>query len=222
MDRVARRPENISPEAAAGIGVSATTALDLLDMAGLKEGMRVLINAPCGGIGVFATQMARRAVGGRGRIVGVCSEGKSGIARRLGCDETVDYRPTSEGKRFVEVLAERFGGEERFDVVLDCNGSQELWHSCPEFLKAGPGCSYTTVGSKFTAYTYRAMLAAVWNMFFNAVVPSWAGGVARSYKQVASVVSAEKLERLRSMIEEGYLGIEIGGRWSMEEVLKVS
>jgi NADPH:quinone reductase-like Zn-dependent oxidoreductase len=221
MDDLARRPARVDAAEAAGVAVSGSTALELVDTAGLKEGWRALIMAPCGGIGSFVTQLVKRRVGKGGRVVGVCSAGKADAARALGCDEVVDYGAEVEGKGWLDRLAERFG-EEMFDVVIDCHGSQELWHASPRFLKNGQGHSYTTVGVKFSSYTYTGVLGTVWKMIINASLPTFIGGTPRPYRQVASMVTPEKLNRLGKMMEDGDLRCEIGGRWSLENALDVS
>jgi NADPH:quinone reductase-like Zn-dependent oxidoreductase len=72
---------------AAGLGVVGCTALALMKAAGLGRGDAVLVNGASGGIGHLVVQMCREAVGGSGRVVGVCSAGNAEMVRGLGADE---------------------------------------------------------------------------------------------------------------------------------------
>lgn len=110
---VARKPTNLTLEAAATLPVSATTALQGLRDAGLvTAGQRVLINGAAGGVGTFAVQMAKSM----GAVVtGVCSAGNVEMVRGLGADHVVDYGTTDFTR-----------SGERYDVILDLIGNHPL------------------------------------------------------------------------------------------------
>jgi NADPH:quinone reductase-like Zn-dependent oxidoreductase len=86
-ERVVRKPDNMSFEEAAGLGVAGCTAVPLIKRAGLKKGDSVLINGASGGIGTMVTQLARDAVGEDGRVVAVCSGKNVEFVKMLGADE---------------------------------------------------------------------------------------------------------------------------------------
>ncbi len=70
-DHFVLKPANLTFDQAAAIGVSATTALQLLrDDGQLQPGQRVLINGASGGVGTYAVQIAK-AFGAE--VTGVCS-----------------------------------------------------------------------------------------------------------------------------------------------------
>lgn len=87
---VVHKPDNISFEAAASVGVAGLTALQGLRDAGqLQAGQQVLINGASGGVGTFAVQVAK-ALGAE--VTGVCSTGKVEQTRSIGADHVIDYK----------------------------------------------------------------------------------------------------------------------------------
>jgi NADPH:quinone reductase-like Zn-dependent oxidoreductase len=105
-DHFVPKPANLSFEQAAAIGVSATTALQLLrDQGKVKPGQKVLINGASGGVGPFAVQIAK-AFGAE--VTGVCSTGNVDMVRSVGADHVIDYTKEDFTK-----------GEPRYDFILD-------------------------------------------------------------------------------------------------------
>jgi NADPH:quinone reductase-like Zn-dependent oxidoreductase len=105
-DHFVPKPANLTFEQAAAIGVSATTALQLLrDQGKLQPGQKVLINGASGGVGPFAVQIAK-AFGGE--VTGVCSTGNIDMVRSIGADHVIDYTNEDFTK-----------GEARYDFILD-------------------------------------------------------------------------------------------------------
>jgi NADPH:quinone reductase-like Zn-dependent oxidoreductase len=100
------KPANLTFEQAAAVGVSATTALQLLrDQGKVQAGQKVLINGASGGLGSFAVQIAK-AFGAE--VTGVCSSKNVDMVRSMGADNVIDY--TQED--FTQ-------GKERYDFILD-------------------------------------------------------------------------------------------------------
>ncbi|OGM49589.1 hypothetical protein ABOM_001772 [Aspergillus bombycis] len=217
MNCIARKPANISFAQAAGLPVSGTTALTLMDAADIRPGDRVLINAPSGGIGHLVTQLVSQIVAGEGRIVGRCSAASFDVARTLGCHDVVVYN-TSGGSS--TSTGTEIYGDEPFDKIIDTRGSQDLWYSSPAILKSGVDHTYTSVGPVLESYTYLGMFACLLKMGLNRVLPVWAGGVDREYRQVTAMVSTDKLERLRKLCEMGQLGVLIGDTWLFEDAVQ--
>lgn len=88
-DHLVRKPANLTFEQAAAVGVSATTALQLLrDDGGVRPGQRVLVNGASGGVGTFAVQIAK-ALGAE--VTGVTSARNVDAVRALGTDHVIDY-----------------------------------------------------------------------------------------------------------------------------------
>lgn len=112
-DKLAARPENLTFESAAAVGISGSTALQAVrDHGRVKPGQNVLIIGASGGVGTFAVQIAK-AFGAR--ITGVCSSSKVDMVRSIGADHVIDYA--------LEDFAE---GDQRYDVILDIGGNSKL------------------------------------------------------------------------------------------------
>jgi NADPH:quinone reductase-like Zn-dependent oxidoreductase len=112
-DQLVKKPANLTFEQAAAVGVSASTALQLLrDDASVQPGQKVLINGASGGVGTFAVQIAK-AYGAE--VTGVCSTKNVEMVRSIGADHVIDY--TQEDFR---------GGAKRYDVILDNVGDRSM------------------------------------------------------------------------------------------------
>jgi NADPH:quinone reductase-like Zn-dependent oxidoreductase len=105
-DHFVPKPANLTFAQAAAVGVSASTALQLLrDQGKVQPGQTVLINGASGGVGTFAVQIAK-AFGAE--VTGVCGAKNVDMVRSLGADHVIDY--TQED--FTQ-------GGQRYDFILD-------------------------------------------------------------------------------------------------------
>jgi NADPH:quinone reductase-like Zn-dependent oxidoreductase len=112
-DQLVKKPANLTFEQAAAVGVSASTALQLLrDDANVQPGQKVLINGASGGVGTFAVQIAK-AFGAE--VTGVCSTKNVELVRSIGADHVIDY--TQEDFR---------DSADRYDVILDNVGDRSM------------------------------------------------------------------------------------------------
>jgi len=103
-DHFLPKPATLTFEQAAAVGVSATTALQLLrDRA--VFGAKVLINGASGGLGSYAVQIAT-AFGAE--VTGVCGRSNTDMVRSLGARHVIDY----SREDFTH-------GGQRFDFILD-------------------------------------------------------------------------------------------------------
>jgi NADPH:quinone reductase-like Zn-dependent oxidoreductase len=128
---VARKPEKLTFEEAAGIPTASLAAWRTLITNGeLKKGQRVLIHGGAGGVGSTAVQLAHW----RGaHVIATASERNHDYLKSIGADEVIDYRTT----RFEDVA-------KNVDVVLDTVGGDTLQRS-PAVLREG-GTLLTIVG----------------------------------------------------------------------------
>lgn len=112
-DKVARKPPGISFEQAAGLPVSAPTALrGLSDVGRLEARQHVLIIGASGGVGAYAVLIAR-ALGAE--ITAICSTAKIAFVRSLGADHVIDY-----------TRDDFTTGKQRYDLILDIAGNTSL------------------------------------------------------------------------------------------------
>lgn len=112
-DHFVKKPANLTFEQAAALGVSATTALQLLrDDGKVQPGQKVLINGASGGVGTFAVQIAK-AFGAE--VTGVCGTRNVDMVRSIGADRAIDYTREDFTK-----------GAERYDLILDNVGNHSM------------------------------------------------------------------------------------------------
>ena len=112
-DHLLPKPANLTFEEAAAVGVSASTALQLLrDQGKVTQGQKILINGASGGLGTFAVQIAK-ALGAE--VTAVCSARNLDKVRSIGADHLIDY---AEGD-FTQ-------GGPRYDFILDNVGNHSL------------------------------------------------------------------------------------------------
>ena len=102
---IVKKPENVSFEQAAGVGIAGITALQgLVDLGRLEPGQDVLINGASGGVGTYAVQIAK-AMGAN--VSGVCSTRNVAMVESIGADRVFDYKKenyTEEGSRYDLIL----------------------------------------------------------------------------------------------------------------------
>ncbi|MBA3328868.1 MAG: zinc-binding dehydrogenase [Solirubrobacterales bacterium] len=124
-------PDGVGFEAAAAIPVNYATAwAGLMTYANLQPGERVLLHAAGGGVGIAATQIAKRA---GAEVHGTASPAKHDAIRGFGVDVAHDY--TREGW-------ER--GLPPFDVIMDAVGGASVRRS---YGMLRPGGRVVTFGA---------------------------------------------------------------------------
>jgi NADPH:quinone reductase-like Zn-dependent oxidoreductase len=122
-DGVLALPDGLTFEQGAAIPVNYGTAwMGLVGFGSLRPGERVLIHAAAGGVGIAATQVAKRQ---GAEVYGTASPGKHARISELGVDHPLDY--TSAGW-------ER--GLPKFDLIMDAIGGKSLRRS---YELLGPG-----------------------------------------------------------------------------------
>lgn len=121
---LASKPRMLDHEQSAAVPLSALSAWQgLFDHGRLKEGERVLIHGAAGGVGHFATQLAR----GRGAyVIGTTSPASAERARDFGAHEVLDAAEV----RFEDPL-------EPVDLVFDTVGGEILERSLAAIRPGG-------------------------------------------------------------------------------------
>jgi NADPH:quinone reductase-like Zn-dependent oxidoreductase len=112
-DKLAHKPDNLTFEQAAVVGISGSTALQALrDHGNVQPGQEVLIIGASGGVGTFAVQIAK-ALGAR--VTAVCSTTKMEMVRSIGADRVLDYTRDDFA-----------ASAQRFDLIIDIGGNSTL------------------------------------------------------------------------------------------------
>ena len=122
-DGVVALPDTLSFEEGAAIPINYATAWEALIRAGnIQPGERVLIHAAAGGVGIAATQIAKRA---GAEIWGTSSPGKHDAIRGFGVDHPIDYTRAGWER-----------GVPKLDLVMDAIGGASFRRSY-NLLRAG-------------------------------------------------------------------------------------
>lgn len=106
-------PDELSFEQGAAIPVNYGTAwAGLIGFGSLQPGERVLVHSAGGGVGIAATQIAKRS---GAEVYGTASPGKHARCEELGVDHMVDYTQSGWER-----------GLPQFDVILDAVGGKSF------------------------------------------------------------------------------------------------
>lgn len=112
-DSVALKPRNLTMEEAASIPLVGLTAWQaLIEIAKLKKGQKVFIQAGSGGVGTFAIQLAKHL---GATVATTTSAGNATLVKSLGADLIIDYRKEDFEKRL-----------HGYDVVLNSQDGPTL------------------------------------------------------------------------------------------------
>jgi NADPH:quinone reductase-like Zn-dependent oxidoreductase len=127
---LARKPANLSFEAAASVPLAALTALQALRNQGkIQPGQQVVISGAGGGVGTFAVQIAKSY---GTEVTAVCGTRNLDVARSIGADHVIDYTKEDFTKN-----------GERYDLIVAANG----YHSIFDYQRAlKPNGIYVVVG----------------------------------------------------------------------------
>jgi NADPH:quinone reductase-like Zn-dependent oxidoreductase len=190
-DQLIKKPTNVTFEQAAAVGVSASTALQLLrDTGNVQPGQNVLVNGASGGVGSFAVQIAK-AFGAE--VTGVTSTNNVELVRSIGADHVVDY--TKE---------DFTAGGPRYDLVLDNVGNHSMAQTRRALTRTGTLISNGGghAGGKL-ARTLRTMLASI-------VVKQQASPTVKTQNHDDLVV-------LRGLVEAGKVTPVIDGTYPLDQ-----
>lgn len=112
VERLVRKPANVSFEEAGAVTMAGYTALQALAAAGDIVGKQVAVTGAGGGVGSMLVQLAKA----RGaHVTAICSARKAEFVLRLGATEAIDYATTDVTM-----------GERRFTAVFDFAGGRPL------------------------------------------------------------------------------------------------
>ncbi|TGL22709.1 NADP-dependent oxidoreductase [Leptospira bourretii] len=121
---LALKPKNISMEEASSIPLVGLTSWQaLVEIANVKKGQKVFIQAGSGGVGTFAIQLAKHL----GAFVATTtSSANTHLVKNLGADLIIDYK----NEDFSKILKD-------YDLVLHSNRDNKILHQSLQILKQG-------------------------------------------------------------------------------------
>ncbi len=129
---LALKPKNISMDEAGSIPLVSLTAWQaLVEIAKIKKGQKVFIQAGSGGVGTIAIQLAKHL----GAYVATTTSAKNiDLVKSLGADLVIDYKT----QEFVTILKD-------YDLVIHSNRDKKVFEQALTVLKKG-GSLITLVG----------------------------------------------------------------------------
>jgi NADPH:quinone reductase-like Zn-dependent oxidoreductase len=182
VDKIVRKPAGLTFEQASAIPTSAATALHAVrDVGRIQPGQEVLVIGAAGGVGIYATQLAK-AFGGR--VTGVCSTAKLDLVRSLGAGDVIDYT-----KSDVTILGKRY------DLIIDTAGNRSVTSLRRILTSTGTLVIVGGEGGGRLAGTLSRQLVA----------PLRGVGSKQSFRGLVSVTKAADLVTLTELVEAGQL-----------------
>jgi reticulon-4-interacting protein 1, mitochondrial len=202
----------MSWEEASSICLTALTAyqgLVLDPKRPLAKGQSVFINGGSGGVGLFAIQIARHIVGETGKVVTSCSSRNIEFVKQYGADAAVDYTSVPLPK----YLSQHYS-DARFDLILDCVGSFDLYNASPHFLS--PHGDFVLVGlsvPKGVGGFFRLISQGCAAL----LLPRFLGGVSRRF--VVSVMNVSKvgLTKIGNMVDREEIRPVVDSVWEFND-----
>ena len=197
-------PDNVDFYTAAASPVVSFTAYKLLaDVARVEPGEQVLIHAAAGGIGTTAIQLAK--ILGAGCVIGtVGSESKVSIAMEEGADHVICY----EREDFVHKVNEITNGKGA-DVILDSISGKVGEKSLDCLAMYGRLVNFGNASGEYGKFITKDLHASC------RAVLGFSLGTTRNHRPELLHGTAE---RIMSYLAEGRLNMNIGKRFTMEEV----
>ncbi len=121
---VALKPKNLSMEEAASIPLVGLTAWQaLVEIANLKKGQKVFIQAGSGGVGTIAIQLAKHL---GATVATTTSTANIELVKSLGADIIIDYKKEDFEKKLKD-----------YDLVLHSNRDKKILDKSLRILKTG-------------------------------------------------------------------------------------
>lgn len=176
QQKLVRKPENVSFEAAAVVPIAGLSALQgLRDQGKIQPGQSVLISGAGGGVGTFAVQIAK-AFGAE--VTAVCGARSLEIARSSGADHVMDYAKEDPTKF-----------RQQYDLIFAVNG----YHNILDYRRAlKPNGVYVFVGGT-AAQLLQGMLAG----------PIFSLLGSKKMRGVIANVNHKDLAFLKQLLEQG-------------------
>lgn len=191
---VALKPTNLTMDEAASIPLVGLTAWQaLVELANLKKGQKVFIQAGSGGVGTVAIQLAKHL---GATVATTTSAANADLVRRLGADIVIDYRKED----FENLLAD-------YDVVLNSQDKKALEKSL-RVLKPG-GIAISISGPPVPEFAKSKRLGFPLQLvmgLLSAGIRKQAKRLGVRYTFLFMSADGAQLSRLASLVEQGVIG----------------
>lgn len=191
---VALKPKNISMEEAGTIPLVGLTSWQaLVEIANLKKGQKVFIQAGSGGVGTFAIQLAKHL---GATVATTTSAGNIALVKSLGADVVINYK----NEDFETKLKD-------YDVVLHSNRDKKILEKSLRILKPG-GQLISLTGPPTPEFAKQLGLA--WHLkFITKLLSSGAKKYARkrnvNFTFLFMMAQGEQLGQITKLIESGVI-----------------
>ncbi|KAF6764758.1 quinone oxidoreductase [Ephemerocybe angulata] len=191
----AKRPSNISEIEAAGVTLTALTALQGLNGAKLEAGQTLFVNGGSTAVGAWAIQIAK--VRGA-RVVATCSKSSEPYVRSLGADEIIDYTATGPLQPYLT----NNPPSTKYNVFFEAVGlfDSSIYTKSCAYLQ--PNGVFVSVGPMPDEFSW-GVLPGYLKWFAVMTLPWIFTGVRQKGQIVAVNNKVEDIELLRKYLEEG-------------------
>ncbi|MGP6158352.1 MAG: zinc-binding dehydrogenase [Vulcanimicrobiaceae bacterium] len=193
---LAALPESVSFELAATLPIAGLTALYALARGGLLLGKRVLITGASGGVGIFATQLARAAGADASGLVR--SERHAGIVGDAGARHVLSGEGAS------------LEGTGPYDLILDSVGGDVFAKALDELADEGQLVTFGTSQAKTAAIALDRFYSNGGRRIYGFII----------FHEVLAQPASVGLARLATLVAEGVLRPHVAARYPFAQIGK--
>ena len=189
-------PEGVSFEIAATLPVAGLTALYCLERGGLLAGKRVLVTGASGGVGIFATQLARA---GGAEVTGLLrTDRRTEVVRACGAE------------RVLVGDAGALEGRGPYDLILDSLGGAVFAKAVDALAEDGELVTFGTSAERSATIDVQNFYTRGGRRIYGFIV----------FHEVLARPAGAGLARLVALVERGVLSPHIGERYPFAAIGK--
>lgn len=191
---LALKPKNLSMTEAASIPLVGLTAWQaIIEIANIKKGQKVFIQAGSGGVGTFAIQLAKHL---GAYVATTTSTANIDLVKSLGADLVIDYKK----ENFETKLKD-------YDLVIHSNRDTKVLEASFRILKKG-GVLVTLVGPPTPEFTRQ--MGSPWYLTFitkllSAKAKKYAGKLNVNFQFLFMRAEGKQLSEITKLIEAGII-----------------